>query len=68
MTPAQQRALDVLKEHAGAMAVSDLVQKAEISDSVVKTLLKNGLVTEFEEELRRDPLANAKLPEADNLT
>ncbi|HMH43635.1 MAG TPA: primosomal protein N' [Pyrinomonadaceae bacterium] len=68
ITPAQERALDVLREHHGAMAVSDLVQKAEVSDSVVKTLLKKGLVTEFEEELRRDPLANAKLPEADNFT
>ncbi|HXI62153.1 MAG TPA: primosomal protein N', partial [Pyrinomonadaceae bacterium] len=68
MTPAQQRALDVLREHNGAMAVSDLVQRANTSDSVVRTLLNKGLVTEFEEELRRDPLANAKLPEADNLT
>lgn len=68
MTPTQLRALDVLRQHDGAMAVSDLVQKAEVSASVIKTLLKNGLVTEFEEELRRDPLAHAKLPEADNLT
>ena len=68
MTPAQQRALDVLRQHNGTMAVSDLVQKAKVSNSVVKTLLKKDLVTEFEEELRRDPLANAKLPETDDFT
>jgi len=68
MTPAQQRALDVLREHDGVMAIRDLVRGANVSQSAIKTLLKKGLVTEFEEELRRDPLANAKLPEADNLT
>jgi primosomal protein N' (replication factor Y) len=30
--------------------------------------LKKGLVTEFEEELRRDPLANAQFPETENYT
>ncbi|HBB96057.1 MAG TPA: primosomal protein N' [Blastocatellia bacterium] len=68
MTPAQQRALDVLREHNGVMAIRDLVRGANVSQSAIKTLLKKGLVSEFEEELRRDPLANAKLPEADNLT
>ncbi|HEX7723175.1 MAG TPA: primosomal protein N' [Pyrinomonadaceae bacterium] len=68
MTPAQQRALNVLREHNGVMAIHDLVRGANVSQSAIRTLLKKGLVTEFEEELRRDPLANAKLPEADNLT
>jgi primosomal protein N' (replication factor Y) len=67
-TPAQQRALDVLREHNGVMGIRDLVRGANVSQSAIKTLLKKGLVTEFEEELRRDPLANANLPEADNLT
>ena len=67
-TAAQQRALDVLRAHNGAMAICDLVPRAAISESVVKTLLKKGLVTEFEEELRRDPLADAQLPEAQNFT
>ena len=67
-TPAQQRALDVLREHNGVMGIRDLVRGANVSQSAIKTLLKKGLVTEFEEKLRRDPLANAKLPEADNLT
>ncbi|MFN2578490.1 MAG: primosomal protein N' [Pyrinomonadaceae bacterium] len=68
MTPAQQRALDILRGSNGAIAVSDLVQRAKISESVLKTLLKKGLITEFEEELRRDPLAKAQLPATENFT
>jgi len=68
-TPAQQRALHVLKNHPGrAMPAADLIAQANISESVIKTLLKRGLVTEFEEELRRDPLANASLPDAGRLS
>ena len=68
-TAAQQRALQILKAHPDrAMSLADLIQQANISESVIKTLVKRGLVAEFEEELRRDPLANASLPEADRLT
>jgi primosomal protein N' (replication factor Y) (superfamily II helicase) len=63
ITPAQQRALAALRAHQNAMAVTDLVQAAKISDSVVHTLIKRGLVEEFSEELRRDPLARAEMPE-----
>src|ERR1043166_8156307 len=68
-TPAQERVQKVLREEPdNAMSVVDLVQRAHVSESVIKTLLKRGLVTEFEQELRRDPLANASLPAADRLT
>jgi primosomal protein N' (replication factor Y) len=63
-TAAQQRALEVLRSAGGELAVAELVERASISDSVIKTLLKNRLVTEFEEDVRRDPLAHAKLPPA----
>ena len=68
MTESQRRALDVLRSYNGAMAASNLIQRANVSASVVRTLLKKGLITEFEEELRRDPLVNAKLPAAENFT
>jgi len=68
-TAAQQRALHILKDRPGrAMPAVDLIEQANISESVIKTLMKRGLVTEFEEELRRDPLANASLPDADRLS
>src|SRR2546427_1386400 len=68
MTEAQRPALDFLRSYNGAMAASDLIQGANVSASVVRTLLKKGLITEFEEELRRDPLVNAKLPVPENFT
>ena len=65
-TPAQQRALEVLGQAGGELSVGELVERAWISESVIKTLLKNRLVTEFEEDVRRDPLANANLPQTDS--
>jgi primosomal protein N' (replication factor Y) len=65
-TKAQQRAIEVLRANQNALAVSELVKRAQISESVVRTLLKRGLVEEFEEEVRRDPLALAELPETED--
>ena len=67
-TEAQRRALNVLTKHSGALAVATLTEEAGISESVIKTLIKKGLAVQFDEELRRDPLANAQLPETDRLT
>jgi primosomal protein N' (replication factor Y) len=54
-TPAQQRALHILKNRPGrAMPAAELIEQANISESVIKTLMKRGLVAEFEEELRRE--------------
>jgi primosomal protein N' (replication factor Y) len=66
-TEAQRRALDVLTKHGGALAVASLIEQAQISDSVVKTLIRKGLVVEFDEQMRRDPLAHANLPDNDKL-
>jgi len=67
-TPAQERALSVLRQQQDAMPVASLIKDAAVSDSVIKTLLKNGLVIEFEEQVRRDPLANANLPQTNEFT
>ena len=64
ITEAQHRAIDLLRSQQGAMSIVDLTEQANVSESVIRTLLKNGLVTQFEEELRRDPLAHANLPTA----
>src|SRR3989475_3388158 len=62
MTEAQRPALDFLRSYNGAMAASDLIQGANVSASVVRTLLKRGVIEAFEAEVRRDPLALAELP------
>jgi primosomal protein N' (replication factor Y) len=65
VTAAQQRAIDVLSAHQDTMSVSDLTKSANVSESVVRTLAKRGWVTEFEEDVRRDPLSRAELPNAE---
>ena len=66
ITKAQQRAIEVLAANGNEMPVADLIEKARISESVVHTLAKNGLVEEFETDLRRDPLSHAEFPETEN--
>ncbi len=64
-TAAQQRVLDSLRAHQDEMAIVDLLKTAKISESAIQTLLKRGVVEEFEEEVRRDPLARAALPDTE---
>ncbi len=63
VTPAQRRAIEALRSNQNAMAVSDLIKAANVSESVVNTLAKRGVVTEFEADVRRDPLLRAELPD-----
>jgi primosomal protein N' (replication factor Y) len=62
VTKTQQRVLEVLAANPQAMAASDLIKAAKVSESVVRTLAKKGVVEEFEEDVRRDPLSRAELP------
>src|SRR6185436_12534555 len=64
-TDAQRRTLDTLRTHKGEMPVNELAEAAHVSDSVLGTLQKRGLVEIFEEDVRRDPLARAELPETE---
>src|SRR5437763_8513760 len=47
------------------MPIADLREKANNSESVVRTLAKNGLTEEFATDLRREPLSRAELPETE---
>ena len=67
ITDAQQRAIDTLRSHNQQMPASELIEVAGISPSVIATLKKRGVVEEFEQDIRRDPLALAELPETDEL-
>lgn len=66
-TKPQERALKILAANGNELTISELIDKAKISPSVVSTLVKNGLAEEFEIELRRDPLSRAELPPTDSL-
>jgi primosomal protein N' (replication factor Y) (superfamily II helicase) len=65
VTKAQQRAIEVLRTHQNTMTASDLLKAAHVSESVIRTLIKRGVVTEFEEDVRRDPLSQAELPDTE---
>jgi primosomal protein N' (replication factor Y) (superfamily II helicase) len=67
-TDAQRRAIETLRANEGEMALNDLLARANVSASVVATLKKRGLVEEFEQDVRRDPLARAELPETERYT
>ena len=67
-TDAQQRAIATLRANNGSMTATELITGAQISPSVVSTLKKKGVIEEFEQDLRRDPLALAELPGTKALT
>src|SRR5712691_10314717 len=63
VTEAQHRLIEALRANREEMAVSDLIKTANVSESAISTLLKRGVIEAFEEEVRRDPLALAELPD-----
>jgi primosomal protein N' (replication factor Y) (superfamily II helicase) len=68
LTPAQQRVVETLEETDEPLAFSELLETAEVSSSVVRTLEKRGLVEVFAREVRRDPLAHMAQQELDLVT
>ncbi|HEX3231839.1 MAG TPA: primosomal protein N' [Pyrinomonadaceae bacterium] len=67
VSKAQLRVVATLSASQKEMALADLIKAADVSESAVRTLIKRGVVDEFEEEMRRDPLATAELPDAQDL-
>jgi primosomal protein N' (replication factor Y) (superfamily II helicase) len=61
----QQRLIHILEEAGAAVALSELLEQAEVSASVVRTLEKRGIVEVFAREVRRDPLAHLKQQQMD---
>ena len=67
VSKAQFRVVETLAARGNEMPASDLIKAAEVSESVVRTLIKKGVLEEFDEQIRRDPLGTAELPEAKDL-
>jgi primosomal protein N' (replication factor Y) len=66
LTGQQQRVIEALLEGGGEMYFAELLDAAGVSSSSVQTLEKRGIVEVTVRDVRRDPLANAVLPGADN--
>ena len=67
LTDAQQRIIELLLEENGEIIFTELLEKADVGASSINTLAKRGIVEVFVQEVRRDPLQDAKLPELQNL-
>ncbi len=67
LTDAQQGIIETLLEENGEIIFTELLEKADVGASSINTLAKRGIVEIFVQEVRRDPLQNAKLPELQNL-
>jgi len=68
LNDAQQRVIALLEEAAAAIALSELIEAADVSASVIRTLEKRGVVEIFAREVRRDPLAHIEQQELDLVT
>jgi primosomal protein N' (replication factor Y) len=64
---AQEKVIRHLERNNGEMPAAELIKAAEVSSSVLKTLEKRGLIEITEEEVFRDPLFHAALPEITDL-
>lgn len=68
LTAAQSKILGTLEAHGGEMLFTALLESADVGASPVNTLEKRGFVEVFVQEVLRDPLADALLPDVDNFT
>ena len=67
VSKAQLRVVETLSTSEREMPIGDLTKVADVSESAIRTLIKKGVVEEFEQEIRRDPLATVELPDAEDL-
>jgi primosomal protein N' (replication factor Y) (superfamily II helicase) len=64
----QLRVIETLKSQKGEIPFSDLLEAADVSASVVRTLEKRGAVEVFPREVRRDPLAHIRSEDTQQVT
>ena len=67
LTAQQQAVIETLVARGGEMLFAELVEASGASAATVQSLERRGLVEVFAQDVRRDPLAGAKLPAADDL-
>ncbi len=63
----QTRIIETLLENDGEMLFTQLIEKAEVGASSINTLAKYGFLEVFVQEVLRDPLADAVIPEITDL-
>jgi len=66
LTDQQQKIVELLKAKKGEMLFTDILELADVGASPVNTLAKRGIVEMFVDDVMRDPLAKATLPDKDD--
>jgi len=67
LSKAQERIIETLIDEGGEMAFADLLEAADASASTIQTLEKRRVIEVFVRNVRRDPLATAKLPQIEDI-
>ncbi|MBS1794472.1 MAG: primosomal protein N' [Acidobacteria bacterium] len=68
LSEAQAKILETLLKFDGEMLFTELMETADTGASAINTLAKYGFVEIFVQEVLRDPLKDAKIPEITDLT
>ena len=68
LTEPQQRIIAMLAENGGEMLFADLIEASGAGASPLNTLAKRGVVEVYVQDVMRDPLAGANLPDRDSFT
>jgi primosomal protein N' (replication factor Y) len=67
LSPAQTKIIETLMAEGSEMAFTDLLERADVSAAPIQSLERRRIVEIFVRDVRRDPLANAVLPDAESL-
>jgi primosomal protein N' (replication factor Y) len=59
----QQKIIDMLADAGGEMLFTDLLERADTGASPLNTLAKHGFIDIFVQDVERDPLTSAVLPD-----
>jgi primosomal protein N' (replication factor Y) len=68
LSPNQLRIVETLITEGGEMSFTDLLETASVSASTIQTLERKRILEIYVREVRRDPLANARLPETEEFS
>lgn len=67
LSDAHKKIIETLIANQGEMLFSELLETADVGASSINTLAKYGLLEIFVQEVLRDPLKDAQIPEINNL-
>ncbi len=68
LTPQQKRIIELLSANDGEMLFTDVLERADVGASPLNTLAKRGIVEIYIQDVDRDPLRGAKLPDRNEFT